>query len=136
MTKNCTHWPHLLSVSKFTEKHEWITTEDYIETVEISSFIEEALGDVVYYSLPEIGTKLNKQDDFGALESVKADSKLYSPLSEVTEINEALAESPGFVSKSCHEDGWLTKMTLSNPAEPDKPMSEEACEKYIKSIEE
>ncbi|KAL0621837.1 Polycystic kidney disease protein 1-like 2 [Plecturocebus cupreus] len=129
--------PALLSVRKFTEKHEWITTENGIGTVGISNFAQEALGDVVYCSLPEVGTKLNKQDEFGALESVKAASELYSPLSgEVTEINEALAENPGLVNKSCYEDGWLIKMTLSNPSELDELMSEEAYEKYIKSIEE
>ncbi|XP_015335800.1 glycine cleavage system H protein, mitochondrial-like [Marmota marmota marmota] len=107
--------PTLLSVCKFTEKHEWITTENGIGTVGISNFAQEALGDVVYCSLPEVGTKLKKQDEFGALESVKAASELYSPLSgEVTEINEALAENPGLVNKSCCEDGWLIKMTLQN----------------------
>ncbi|XP_041629280.1 glycine cleavage system H protein, mitochondrial-like [Vulpes lagopus] len=73
--------PALLSVRKFTDKHEWITTENGIGTVGISNFAQEALGDVVYCSLPEVGTKLNKQDEFGALESVKAASELYSPLS-------------------------------------------------------
>ena len=76
-------------------------------------------------------------EEFGALESVKAASELYSPLSgEVTEINKALAENPGLVNKSCYEDGWLIKMTFSNPSELDELMSEEAYEKYIKSIEE
>ncbi|XP_004392129.1 glycine cleavage system H protein, mitochondrial [Callorhinus ursinus] len=127
----------LLSVRKFTDKHEWITTENGIGTVGISNFAQEALGDVVYCSLPEVGTKLNKQDEFGALESVKAASELYSPLSgEVTEINEALAENPGLVNKSCYEDGWLIKIALSDPSELDELMSEEAYEKYIKSIEE
>uniref|UniRef100_A0A671ERZ9 Glycine cleavage system H protein n=1 Tax=Rhinolophus ferrumequinum TaxID=59479 RepID=A0A671ERZ9_RHIFE len=103
--------PNLLSVRKFTEKHEWITTENGIGTVGISNFAQEALGDVVYCSLPEVGTKLNKQDEFGALESVKAASELYSPLSgEVTEINEALAENPGLVNKSCYEDGKLLEI--------------------------
>ncbi|XP_045700721.1 glycine cleavage system H protein, mitochondrial-like [Phyllostomus hastatus] len=128
--------PNLLSVRKFTEKHEWITTENGIGTVGISNFAEKALGDVDYCSLPEIGTELNKQDEFGALESVKAASELYSPLIEVTEINEALEENPGLVNKSCYEDGWLIKMTLSNSSELDELMNEEAYEKYIKSIEE
>ncbi|KAM5263434.1 glycine cleavage system H protein, mitochondrial [Ctenodactylus gundi] len=129
--------PALFSVRRFTEKHEWITTENGIGTVGISNFAQEALGDVVYCSLPEVGTKLKKQDEFGALESVKAASELYSPLSgEVTEINEALAENPGLVNKSCYGDGWLIKMTLSDPSELDELMSEEAYEKYIKSIEE
>ncbi|XP_019487905.1 PREDICTED: glycine cleavage system H protein, mitochondrial-like [Hipposideros armiger] len=105
---------NLLSVHKFTEKHEWITTENGIGTVGISNFAREALGGIVYCSLPEVWTKLNKQDEFGALESVKAASELYSPLSEITKINEALAENPGLVNKSCYEDGWLIKMVLSS----------------------
>ncbi|KAB0378655.1 hypothetical protein FD755_010233 [Muntiacus reevesi] len=119
------------------QKHEWVTTENGVGAEGISNFAQEALGDVVYCSLPEVGTKLNKQEEFGALESVKAASELYSPLSgEVTEINKALAENPGLVNKSYYEDGWLIKMTFSNPSELDEPMSEEAYEKYIKSIEE
>ena len=129
--------PTLLSVRKFTKKHEWVTTENGVATVGISSFAQEALRDVVYCSLPEVGTKMNKQEEFGALESVKAASELYSPLSgEVTKINKALAENPGLVNKSCFEDCWLIKMTFSNPSELDELMREEAYEKYIKSIEE
>ncbi|XP_075621579.1 glycine cleavage system H protein, mitochondrial [Balearica regulorum gibbericeps] len=127
----------VLSARKFTDKHEWISVENGIGTVGISNFAQEALGDVVYCSLPEIGTKLNKHDEFGALESVKAASELYSPLSgEVTEINAALADNPGLVNKSCYQDGWLIKMTVENPAELDELMSEDAYEKYIKSIED
>ena len=71
------------------------------------------------------------------MESVKAASELYSPLSgEVTEVSKALAENPGLVNKSCYEDSWLIKMTFSNPSELGELMSEEACKKYIKSIEE
>ena len=121
---------------KFTDKHEWVTTENGVGSVAISSFAQEVLGDVLYCSLSELGTKLNKPE-FGALEIVKAVRELFSPLSgEVTEINKALAENPGLVNKSCYEDGWLIKMTFSNPSELDELMSEEAYEKYIKSIEE
>ncbi|KAM6250507.1 glycine cleavage system H protein, mitochondrial [Spheniscus humboldti] len=127
----------VLSARKFTDKHEWISVENGIGTVGISNFAQEALGDVVYCSLPEIGTKLSKHDEFGALESVKAASELYSPLSgEVTEINAALADNPGLVNKSCYQDGWLIKMTVENPAELDELMNEDAYEKYIKSIED
>ncbi|NWZ18712.1 GCSH protein, partial [Asarcornis scutulata] len=76
-------------------------------------------------------------DEFGALESVKAASELYSPLTgEVTDINAALADNPGLVNKSCYQDGWLIKMTVENPAELDELMNEDAYEKYIKSIED
>ncbi|XP_030438027.1 glycine cleavage system H protein, mitochondrial [Gopherus evgoodei] len=127
----------LSSARKFTDKHEWISVENGIGTVGISNFAQEALGDIVYCSLPEIGTKLNKQDEFGALESVKAASELYSPLTgEVTEINATLADNPGLVNKSCYEDGWLIKMTVDNPSELNELMSEDAYEKFIKSIED
>ncbi|NXK49452.1 GCSH protein, partial [Chauna torquata] len=76
-------------------------------------------------------------DEFGALESVKAASELYSPLTgEVTDINAALADNPGLVNKSCYQDGWLIKMTVENPVELDELMNEDAYEKYIKSIED
>ncbi|XP_072479344.1 glycine cleavage system H protein, mitochondrial-like [Notamacropus eugenii] len=121
-----------LVVRKFTDKHEWITTENGIGTVGISNFAQEALGDIVYCSLPEVGTKLNKQDEFGALESVKAASELYSSLSGEV----AFAQDPGLVNKSCYQDGWLIKMTLSSPSELDELMSEDAYERYIKSIQD
>ena len=130
------HWPHSAPVRKFTEKLEWITTENDVGTVGISNFVQGALGDVSC-PLPETGTKLNKQDEFGALERVKAACELYCLRSEeITGSNEALAENPRLVNKSCYEEGWLIKMTPSNPAELDGLMSEEAYGKCGKSIEE
>lgn len=76
------------------------------------------------------------QKEFGALKSVKAVSELCSPLSEVTEITEALEENPGLVNKSCYENGWLIQITLSNPSELGELMSEKAYKKYRKCIEE
>ncbi|XP_026166170.1 glycine cleavage system H protein, mitochondrial-like [Mastacembelus armatus] len=128
----------LSAALKFTDKHEWIRVEDSgIGTVGISSFAQEALGDVVYCGLPEVGTQLAQQDEFGALESVKAASELYSPLTgEVVEVNTLLADNPGLVNKSCYKDGWLMKMTISNPAELDTLMDEAAYERYIRSMED
>ncbi|XP_041125085.1 glycine cleavage system H protein, mitochondrial-like [Polyodon spathula] len=127
----------LSSALKFTDKHEWVRVEGGTGIVGISNFAQEALGDVVYCGLPEVGTKLKKMDEFGALESVKAASELYSPLTgEVTEINTALADNPGLVNKSCYKDGWLIKMTLDNPSELEELLEEDAYEKYIKSIED
>ena len=94
------HCHALLSLHKFTDRCEWVPTENGVGTVGMSNFAQEASGGV-YHSLPEVGTKLNKQEEVGALESVKAAGELYSPLSEVTEMNEALAENPGLVNKSC-----------------------------------
>ncbi|XP_066504354.1 glycine cleavage system protein H (aminomethyl carrier), b [Hoplias malabaricus] len=121
---------------KFTDKHEWVRVDGSFGTVGISSFAQEALGDVVYCGLPEVGTKLQPMEEFGALESVKAASELYSPLTgEVTEINTELIENPGLVNSSCYERGWLIKMTIENPGELETLMDEAAYEKYIKSLE-
>ncbi|KAI2662180.1 Glycine cleavage system H protein, mitochondrial [Labeo rohita] len=121
---------------KFTDKHEWVRVEGSVGTVGISNFAQEALGDVVYCGLPEVGTKLEQMEEFGALESVKAASELYSPLTgEVTEINTNLTDNPGLVNKACYEDGWLIKMTIEKPAELDELMDEAAYEKFIKSLD-
>ncbi|ROL41221.1 Glycine cleavage system H protein, mitochondrial [Anabarilius grahami] len=121
---------------KFTDKHEWVRVEGSVGTVGISNFAQEALGDVVYCGLPEVGTKLEQMEEFGVLESVKAASELYSPLTgEVTEINTELADNPGLVNKTCYEDGWLIKMTIEKPAELDELMDEAAYEKFIKSLD-
>uniref|UniRef100_A0A673MKS7 Glycine cleavage system H protein n=1 Tax=Sinocyclocheilus rhinocerous TaxID=307959 RepID=A0A673MKS7_9TELE len=120
----------------FTDKHEWVRVEGTVGTVGISNFAQEALGDVVYCGLPEVGTKLEQMEEFGALESVKAASELYSPLTgEVTEINTNLADNPGLVNKACYEDGWLIKMTIEKPAELDELLEEAAYEKLIKSLD-
>ncbi|KAK1784990.1 hypothetical protein P4O66_018416 [Electrophorus voltai] len=129
--------PRFCTALKYTDKHEWVRVEDGIGTVGISNFAQEALGDVVYCSLPDVGAKLSQSDEFGALESVKAASELYSPLTgEVTEVNHALSENPGLVNKSCYKDGWLIKMTVSVPEELDALMDEAAYEKYVRSIED
>lgn len=91
--------PLPLLAFNFTEEHEWITSENDIGTMGISNFAQEALEDVVYYNLTEVGTKLNKQNEFDAFESVKAASELYALLSEVNKINETLVENPGLSTK-------------------------------------
>ncbi|KAM4631270.1 glycine cleavage system protein H (aminomethyl carrier), b [Polymixia lowei] len=126
----------LSAALKFTDKHEWVRVEGGIGTVGISNFAQEALGDVVYCGLPEVGQQLEQTEEFGALESVKAASELYSPLTgEVTEINTELAENPGLVNKACYEEGWLIKMTIGKPGELDSLMDEAAYEKFVKSLE-
>ncbi|XP_051995338.1 glycine cleavage system H protein, mitochondrial-like [Xyrauchen texanus] len=121
---------------KYTDKHEWVRIEGGVGTVGISNYAQEALGDVVYCGLPEVGTRLEQMDEFGALESVKAASELYSPLSgEVTEINTKLADNPGLVNSACYEGGWLIKMTIEKPAELDALMDKAAYENFIKSLD-
>ncbi|XP_034046372.1 glycine cleavage system protein H (aminomethyl carrier), b [Thalassophryne amazonica] len=126
----------LSSALKFTEKHEWVRVEGRIGTVGISNYAQEALGDVVYCGLPDVGQKFEQMQEFGALESVKAASELYSPLTgEVTEINTELAENPGLVNKACYAEGWLIKMTIDKPEELDDLMDEAGYDKYVKTCE-
>lgn len=110
--------------------------EGGIGIVGISNYAQEALGDVVYCGLPEVGQRLEQMDEFGALESVKAASELYSPLTgEVTEINTELAENPGLVNKDCYAKGWIIKMTIEKPEELDGLMDQAAYDKFVTSLE-
>ncbi|XP_033838838.1 glycine cleavage system protein H (aminomethyl carrier), b [Periophthalmus magnuspinnatus] len=127
----------LSTALKFTDKHEWVRVEGSIGTVGISNYAQEALGDVVYCGLPEVGQKLEQMEEFGALESVKAASELYSPLTgEVSEINTELAENPGLVNKDCYGEGWLIKMSIEKPEELDGLMDQSAYDKFVKSLED
>lgn len=105
-----------------------------IGTVGISNYAQEALGDVVYAQLPDAGTILLKDDECGALESVKAASEIYSPVSgDVSEKNKAVEDTPSLVNTSCYEDGWLFKIKLAKPAELEELMDEKQYEEYLKN---
>ncbi|XP_011701598.1 PREDICTED: glycine cleavage system H protein, mitochondrial [Wasmannia auropunctata] len=118
----------------YTDKHEWITVDGKIGTVGISDYAQDALGDVVYAQLPDVGSTIKKDEECGALESVKAASELTSPVSgKVTEKNEAVESKPGLINKSCYKDGWLFKIELSDLDEIKSLMNEEAYNTFLKS---
>ncbi|MFO7766164.1 MAG: glycine cleavage system protein GcvH [Pelovirga sp.] len=118
---------------KYTEEHEWITIEADIATIGISDFAQNQLGDVVFVELPEVGDELEAGKPFGVVESVKAVSDIYSPLSgEVIEINEELPDAPETLNTSPYEDGWLIKMRLSNPEELDDLLDADTYQELIK----
>lgn len=123
------------SERKFSKKHEWVLVDsDNIGTVGISNYAQEALGDVVYAQLPDWGTILLKDDECGALESVKAASEIYSPVSgDVSEKNKAVEDTPSLVNTSCYENGWLFKIKLAKPAELEDLMDEKQYEEYLKN---
>jgi len=100
---------------KYTEEHEWILLEEEVATIGITDFAQDQLGDVVFVELPEVGTKLEAGKAFGVVESVKAVSDIYAPLSgEVVEINEELVETPEVINTSVYEDGWMIKIQVSD----------------------
>jgi glycine cleavage system H protein len=99
---------------KYTEDHEWILMEEEVATIGITDFAQEQLGDVVFVELPEVGDILEAGKSFGVVESVKAVSDVYAPVSgEVVEINEELPDEPEVLNNSPYEDGWMIKLKLS-----------------------
>jgi glycine cleavage system H protein len=102
---------------KYTKDHEWVRVEGNTGTVGITNFAQLQLGDVVYVDLPDVGTNLSAGQTFGTIESVKAVSELYAPLSgEVVEVNTALKDKPESVNSKPHET-WMIKVRLANAAE-------------------
>ncbi|XP_063623764.1 glycine cleavage system H protein, mitochondrial-like [Cydia splendana] len=119
---------------KFTDRHEWVVVKNNIGTVGISKYAQESLGDVVFAQLPEPGTEIKAGDECGALESVKAASEIYSPVTgTVTEKNAEVESKPGLINTSCYDQGWLFKLKLSDPAEVSKLMNEEQYETFLKT---
>jgi glycine cleavage system H protein len=103
---------------KYTKDHEWVLVDGNTGTVGITEYAQGELGDVVFVELPVIAKSLKQHESFGTIEAVKAVSDLYAPVSgSVTEINKALAATPELVNKDPYGDGWMVKVTLSNPAE-------------------
>eukprot|EP00088_Acartia_fossae_P044355 TRINITY_DN4703_c0_g1_i10.p1 TRINITY_DN4703_c0_g1~~TRINITY_DN4703_c0_g1_i10.p1 ORF type:complete len:170 (+),score=44.66 TRINITY_DN4703_c0_g1_i10:51-560(+) len=119
----------------FTEKHEWVDVNGSIGIVGVSKYAADALGDVVYAQLPEVGDDVEKGADAGVLESVKAASEVYSPVSgKVTEKNVAVEDGPAIINQSPENEGWLYKLELSNLDELKELMNQEAYEKFLESV--
>ncbi|WP_260484308.1 glycine cleavage system protein GcvH [Sphingomicrobium flavum] len=109
----------------FTKEHEWVRVEDGVATVGISTHAAEALGDIVFAETPETGRAVSKGDDAAVVESVKAASDVYAPVSgEVTEGNEALADNPGLVNEDPEGEGWFFKISLADEGELEGLMNE------------
>lgn len=106
---------------RYAESHEWVLDNgDGTVTVGISDHAQEALGDIVFVELPEVGRTLALRDEFGVVESVKAASDLYAPVAgEVIEVNEALEDAPETINESPYEDGWIMKVRLEDSAQLD-----------------
>ena len=117
---------------KYASTHEWISVnEDGLVTVGISDHAQEALGDIVFVELPEAGASVNSKEEVAVVESVKAASDIYSPLTgEVVEINESLLDSPETVNASPYELGWFFKIRMENEAELDNLMNSESYSEY------
>ena len=117
---------------RYTDEHEWVHVQGDIATVGITDYAQHELGDVVYVELPKVGAKLNAGQSLGTVESVKAVSDIYAPVSgEVTEVNSSLADSPETINKDPHGKAWLIKLKLASAAEVSKLMDAPAYEAFI-----
>ncbi len=124
-----------MSDMKFSEEHEWIRLDGEIATVGITDYAQAQLGDVVYVELPEIGKQVKQGDDIAVVESVKAASEVYAPVSgEVAEVNETLADAPEAVKADALGAGWFVKIRLSDPSELDKLMDEAAYSAFTAGL--
>jgi glycine cleavage system H protein len=116
---------------KYTREHEWIDVAGNKGTIGITDYAQNSLGDIVFVDAPKVGAKVEKGGVFGSVESVKAVSDLYSPVSgTVTEVNEELKNSPEKINTDAHST-WIIKVELSNPSEVDSLLSAADYEKFI-----
>ncbi len=108
---------------RYSKEHEWVAAEDSIATIGITDHAQDQLGEIVYIELPSVGDKISKDDPFGVVESVKAVSDIYAPVTgTVVEVNEDLPESPEVVNEDPYGDGWLIKVRISDPSDLEELM--------------
>lgn len=112
---------------RYSKEHEWVRAEDGRATIGITSFAADELGDIVFVELPELGAELSQFGTFGVVESVKAVSDLYAPVSgSVAEVNEALRDRPELLNTDPFGEGWIARVVLAAPGELDNLMDAEA----------
>ena len=117
---------------RYTKDHEWILVEGAIGTIGITDYAQQELGDVVFVETPKPGTAVKAGASFGTVESVKAVSEIYSPVSgEVTEQNPLLVDAPEKINQDPHKSAWLVKVKLADPKEVEALMDVKAYEAYV-----
>lgn len=125
-----------MSGERFTQDHEWIRVDGDVGAVGITDYAQGQLGDVVFVELPELGRQVAKGDEVAVVESVKAASEVYAPISgEVVAANDALADQPALVNQAPLGDGWFFKLRLSDPAELDGLMDQAAYDAFVAGME-
>jgi glycine cleavage system H protein len=117
---------------RYTKEHEWIKADGATGTIGITDYAQHELGDVVFVELPKVGTQLKAGQSLGTIESVKAVSEIFTPVSgEVTETNPALVDAPEKINSDPHGSAWLIKIRLADPKEPASLMDAAAYEAYV-----
>ncbi len=124
-----------MTAVKYTNEHEWVRVEGGVCTVGVTDYAQQKLGDVVFVELPETGKRMDRGAEAGTVESVKAASEIYAPVSgEIGETNGALDDDPGLVNSAAEGDGWFFKMTIAEPAQLDALMDRDAYDAYVAGL--
>jgi glycine cleavage system H protein len=117
---------------KYTKSHEWVKVDGDTVTMGVSDFAQSELGDITYLELPEPGDSVTRSEPLGVIESVKAASDIYSPVTgEIVEANDNVVDAPESVNSSPYDDAWLVKIKLSDPSQVDELMDSAAYEKFV-----
>jgi glycine cleavage system H protein len=125
----------IMSELKFTKEHEWIMIKDEVAIIGISDFAQEQLGDIVSIELPKAGGVFRQGQTMAIVDSVKASSDIYAPISgEIIEVNEGLVEKPELINQSPYDSGWIAKIKSSNIEEFENLMTKEKYDRYIGEI--
>ena len=120
---------------RFTKDHEWVDADGDVATIGVTAYAAEQLGDVVFVELPDVGKDVKAGDPLAVVESVKAASDVYAPVSgEVVEVNAGLPDTPETVNAAPEKDGWFAKVKLANPAELDALMDRAAYEQFLSTL--
>ena len=121
-----------MSETYYTREHEWVRVADGVAAFGITEHAQEQLGDVVFVDLPDVGRSVAKGDETASIESVKAASEVYAPLSgEIVEVNSSLADAPQTVNESAESEGWFAKIRLSDPSELEALMDADAYAAFV-----
>ncbi len=118
--------------SRYAKSHEYVHVDGNVGTIGITEYAQKELGDVVFVDMPKVGAQLEQNEELGSIESVKAVSELFSPVSgEVVEVNERLKEKPELVNTDPYGDGWMIRVRLSDASELDVLMGAEEYDEYV-----
>ena len=122
---------------RYSREHEWVAVEENIATIGITDYAQDQLGDLVYVELPEVGAQVTKDEAFGVVESVKAVSDIYAPVSgTVTEVNVGLPDSPETINEDPYGDAWMIRVEMSDPDELEDLMKATEYKKFVEEEKE
>ena len=127
---------NILENLRYTKDHEWVAVDGDTATIGITDYAQHSLGDVVYIELPKVGEKLAAHDSFGSVESVKAVSEVFTPISgEIQEANESINDTPEVVNSDPYGEGWMIKIKMDNAGEADALLNAAEYEEYLSTTE-